>query len=93
MYGDGDSDRVTDFQGASSITDEVLLCYEKDRVALLKAGDMECRIVDDHRVMRWNKLLWNGSFGPVSILAGGTRSAVECGRFLTWHRPQAWTRP
>ncbi len=35
------------------------------------AGGVKCELFEDIRFVRWNKLLWNLPFNPVSVLAGG----------------------
>ena len=38
--------------------------------SLLKAGDLDVRVIADVQLARWHKLMWNASFNPISIVAG-----------------------
>lgn len=39
--------------------------------ALFEAAKVRCELCEDIGFVRWNKLLWNLPFNPVSVLAGG----------------------
>ncbi|PVV01173.1 hypothetical protein BB560_004417 [Smittium megazygosporum] len=37
----------------------------------LIAGDVESVILDNVQRSRWSKVIWNASFGPISVISGG----------------------
>ncbi|KAJ1727197.1 hypothetical protein LPJ61_004702, partial [Coemansia biformis] len=39
--------------------------------AIWNAGGAKCRTVDKVQGVRWFKLMWNASFNPISVVAGG----------------------
>lgn len=51
----------------------------KRLAALFEAGKVKCELFDDINLVRWDKLLWNLPFNPVSVLAGGatTRQMMD----------------
>lgn len=40
-------------------------------IALCNKVEMPCKYVEDIQLERWKKLLWNASFNPISVIAGG----------------------
>ena len=44
----------------------------KRLAALFETAKVKCELYEDIGFIRWNKLLWNLPFNPVSVLAGGT---------------------
>ncbi|KAI9291909.1 ApbA-domain-containing protein [Neoconidiobolus thromboides FSU 785] len=40
-------------------------------IKLFRDGDVEIQLVPDITIVRWNKIIWNGSFSPICILSGG----------------------
>ncbi|PVV00584.1 hypothetical protein BB560_005030 [Smittium megazygosporum] len=47
-------------------TESILEQLKQDLVA----GDVESSILDNVQRSRWSKVIWNASFGPISVLAG-----------------------
>ena len=43
--------------------------------ALFEAAKVRCELCEDIGFVRWNKLLWNLPFNPVSVLAGGATTS------------------
>ncbi len=45
---------------------------------VFRAGGIECAVTDDIALARWEKLLWNLPFNPVSVLGGGLHTGQMC---------------
>ncbi|KAJ1676749.1 hypothetical protein EV182_007575 [Spiromyces aspiralis] len=52
-------------------------------VEAFNRGKVECVIVKSIQACRWQKLIWNGAFNPMSVLAGGRNTAemLACPQF------------
>ncbi|RKO85215.1 ketopantoate reductase PanE/ApbA C terminal-domain-containing protein [Blyttiomyces helicus] len=61
--------RLGPYTQATSIPTSIPPALE-DLASFLRQGGCDAEAVLDMQPMRWFKLLWNGSFSPVSVLAG-----------------------
>lgn len=54
-------------------------CDTAEKIAaVFRAGNVECCVTDDIALARWQKLLWNLPFNPVSVLGGGLHTGLLC---------------
>ena len=59
-----------------------------DFVSLFSSSKIKCKAIDNVKSARWEKLIWNAAFNPISILAGGiTTLDILSNPFL-----KAWVR-
>jgi len=62
--------------GGRQVMSQLLERKVREFAEVVSAGGVEVEVSERIEVVRWHKLLWNATFNPISILAGGVNTRV-----------------